>query len=94
MTMSAKDFDVAVVGGCTTARLFASRGALVALVDFSSAREITPLERRAFQRASVDPVFARAFGKVLAREHSVLHPLDPRVAGRLLIPSAGPSVPA
>ncbi len=61
------------------------------MADFSTAREITPLERRAFHRATVDPVFAHAFGKVLARERSVFHLLDPRVAGRLLIPGAGPS---
>ncbi len=64
------------------------------MADFSSARQTTPLERRAFQRATVDPVFARAFGKVLARERSVFHLLNPRVAGRLLIPGAGPSGPA
>jgi flavin-dependent dehydrogenase len=61
------------------------------MADFSTAREITPLERRAFRRATVDPVFAAAFGKVLARERSVFHLLDPRVAGRLLIPGAGKS---
>jgi flavin-dependent dehydrogenase len=61
------------------------------MADFSTAREITPLERRAFSRATVDPVFAAAFGKVLARERSVFHLLDPRVAGRLLIPGAGKS---
>ena len=48
------------------------------MADFSSAREITRLERRAFQRAAADPVFARAFGKVLARERSVFHLLNPR----------------
>jgi menaquinone-9 beta-reductase len=54
------------------------------MADFSTARELTPLERRAFRRATVDPVFARAFGRVLARERSVFHLMDPRVAGRLL----------
>jgi hypothetical protein len=33
--------------------------------------------------------FDVAFGKVLARERSIFHLLDPRVAGRLLIPGAG-----
>lgn len=61
------------------------------MADFSTAREITPLERRAFRRATADPVFARAFGKVLARERSVFHLLNPRVAGRLLIPDSNPS---
>lgn len=60
------------------------------MANFSTAREITPLERRAFRRATVDPVFARALGKVLARERSVFHLLNPRVAGRLLI-AGGPS---
>ncbi len=58
------------------------------MADFSSARELTALERRAFRRATVDPVFARSFGQVLARERSVFHLLDPRVAGRLLIPDS------
>lgn len=57
------------------------------MADFSTAREITSLERRAFHRAAVDPVFARAFGKVLTRERSVFSLLDPRVAGRLISPS-------
>jgi menaquinone-9 beta-reductase len=61
------------------------------MADFSTAREIAPLERRAFHRATVDPAFARALGKVLARERSVFHLLDPRVTGRLLIGGAGPS---
>lgn len=61
------------------------------MADFSTAREMTPLERRAFHRATVDPVFARAFSKVLARERSVFHLLNPRVASRLLIPGASPS---
>jgi flavin-dependent dehydrogenase len=64
------------------------------MANFSTTREITPLERRALHRATVDPVFARAFGKVLARERSVFHLLNPRVAGRLLIGGARPSVPA
>jgi 2-polyprenyl-6-methoxyphenol hydroxylase-like FAD-dependent oxidoreductase len=59
------------------------------MADFSTAREMTALERRAFRRATVDPAFARAFGRVLARERSVFHLLDPRIAGRLLIPRAG-----
>jgi flavin-dependent dehydrogenase len=63
------------------------------MADFSTARETMPLERRAFRRAS-DPVFEQAFSKVLRRERSVFHLLDPRVAGRLLIPSAGPSAAA
>jgi 2-polyprenyl-6-methoxyphenol hydroxylase-like FAD-dependent oxidoreductase len=57
------------------------------MADFSTARETTPLERRAFRRASVDPVFARELGKVFARERSVFHLLNPRVGGRLLIPA-------
>jgi flavin-dependent dehydrogenase len=61
------------------------------MADFSSGRELTRLERRAFRRASADPVFARALGRILAREHSVFHFLDPRVAGRLLIGGASPS---
>jgi flavin-dependent dehydrogenase len=64
------------------------------MADFSTAREVTPLERRAFHRATVDPVFARAFGKVLTRERSVFSLLDPRVTGRLLSGGASPSVPA
>jgi flavin-dependent dehydrogenase len=59
------------------------------MADFSTARELRPLERRAFQRATVDPVFAREFGKVLARERSVFHLLDPRVAARMLAGGAG-----
>ena len=59
------------------------------MADFSTAREMRSLERRAFRCATVDPAFARAFGRVLARERSVFHLLDPRVAGRLLIPRAG-----
>jgi flavin-dependent dehydrogenase len=61
------------------------------MADFSTARDLTPLERRALHRATVDPVFARALGKVIARERSVFHLLNPRIAGRLLIPSASPS---
>ena len=61
------------------------------MADFSTARELTRLERRAFHRATVDPVFARAFSKVLTRERSVFHLFDPRVAGRLLLPGANPS---
>jgi flavin-dependent dehydrogenase len=60
------------------------------MADFSTAREITPLERRAFRRATVDPVFARALGKVLARERSVFHLLNPRVASRLLVAGGPP----
>ncbi len=40
------------------------------MADFSTAREIVSLERRAFRCAAVDPVFARALGGVLARERS------------------------
>jgi flavin-dependent dehydrogenase len=60
-------------------------------VDFSSARELTPIERHAFHRATVNPVFARALGAILARERSIFHLLNPRVAGRLLIPGARPA---
>jgi 2-polyprenyl-6-methoxyphenol hydroxylase-like FAD-dependent oxidoreductase len=56
--------------------------------DFSTAREMTSLERRAFHRATVDPVFARSLFKVFARERSVFHLLDPRVAARLLMRSS------
>jgi 2-polyprenyl-6-methoxyphenol hydroxylase-like FAD-dependent oxidoreductase len=59
--------------------------------DFSTAREITSLERRALRQATVDPVFARSLVKVFARERSVFHLLNPRVAGRLLIGGAGRS---
>jgi menaquinone-9 beta-reductase len=61
------------------------------MADFSTARKTTPLERRAFHRASVDPVFARAFGKILARERSVFHFLNPRVASRLLTGDISPT---
>jgi menaquinone-9 beta-reductase len=61
------------------------------MADFSTAREIMPIERRAFRRAASDPVFAHALGEVLARERSVFHLLDPRVASRLLVPGASPS---
>jgi 2-polyprenyl-6-methoxyphenol hydroxylase-like FAD-dependent oxidoreductase len=61
------------------------------MADFSTARELTSLERRAFRQATVDPVFALALGKILARERSIFHLLNPRVAGRLLIPGAHPS---
>ena len=61
------------------------------MADFSSARELTPLERRALNRATVDPALARSLGKVLARERSVFHLLDPRVASRLVIGGASPS---
>jgi hypothetical protein len=54
--------------------------------DFSSGREMTSLERRAFRRATVDPALARSVFDVFARERSVFHLLDPRVAARLLIP--------
>jgi flavin-dependent dehydrogenase len=63
------------------------------MADFSTARETTPLERRAFRRASVDPVFARAFGNVLARERSVFHLMKPWIASRLLLGGADPAVP-
>lgn len=56
------------------------------MADFSTARELTPFERRAFRRATVDPVFALALGRILARERSIFHLLNPRVAGRLLLP--------
>jgi flavin-dependent dehydrogenase len=61
------------------------------MADFSTAREMMPIERRAFRRAASDPVFAHALGEVLARERSVFHLLDPRVASRLLVPGASPS---
>ncbi|HET8566666.1 MAG TPA: FAD-dependent oxidoreductase [Solirubrobacterales bacterium] len=61
------------------------------MADFSTGREVTPLERRAFRRAAVDPVFARAFGNVLARERSVFHLMNPRISSRLLIPDPHPS---
>jgi flavin-dependent dehydrogenase len=61
------------------------------MAEFSTAREIRLVERRAFHRATVDPAFARTFGQVLTRERSVFHLFDPRVLGRLLLPGANPS---
>jgi menaquinone-9 beta-reductase len=61
------------------------------MAEFSTAREMRLPERRAFQRATVDPVFARAFGKVLTRERSVFHLFNPWLASRLLVPGASPS---
>jgi 2-polyprenyl-6-methoxyphenol hydroxylase-like FAD-dependent oxidoreductase len=59
--------------------------------DFSTRGRMTSLERRAFHRATLDPVFARSLVKVFARERSVFHLLRPRVGGRLLIGGAGQS---
>jgi len=56
------------------------------IADFSTAREIRPLERLAFRRATVDPKLAGALGQVLARERSPLRMLDPRIAARILVP--------
>jgi flavin-dependent dehydrogenase len=56
------------------------------MADFSTGRKLTRLERLAFRKAPTDPVVARAFGGVLAREHSPLRLLDPRIPARLLIP--------
>jgi flavin-dependent dehydrogenase len=61
------------------------------MADFSTARELTPLERLAFRRATVDPVFARALSDILARERSIFHLLNPLVASRLLLPGARPT---
>jgi menaquinone-9 beta-reductase len=61
------------------------------MADFSTARETNPIERHAFRRAAVDPVYARAMGRVLSRERSVFHLLNPQIACRLLIPGARPS---
>jgi flavin-dependent dehydrogenase len=61
------------------------------MADFSTAREIRQLERRAFRRSTIDPDFARAFGKVLTRERSVFHLFNPWFASRLLVPGASPS---
>lgn len=58
------------------------------MAEFSTARKINRIERRAFRRAAVDPVYARELGRVLTRERSVFHLFDPRVASRLLIPSS------
>jgi len=56
--------------------------------DFSTAREMRPIERRGLRRAAADPVLARSLISFFARERSVSHLLDPRVAGRLLIGGA------
>ena len=58
------------------------------ITDFSTARKTTPLERRMFRKAAVDPEVARAFGHILARERSPFHLWNPRVAARLLMPSS------
>ena len=56
------------------------------IADWSTGRRTRRLERRAFRRAAVDPALARAFGKVLAREHSAVRLLDPRLGARVLVP--------
>ena len=56
------------------------------IADFSTGRRTTRLERRAFGRAAVDPEVASGFGKVLAREHSAVRLLDPRLGARVLMP--------
>jgi 2-polyprenyl-6-methoxyphenol hydroxylase-like FAD-dependent oxidoreductase len=61
------------------------------IADFSTGHKMRRLERLAFGKAPADAVVARAFGGVLARESSPLRLLDPRVAGRLLIPRRPPA---
>lgn len=65
----------------------------VQLSDFSTAREMKLLERRAFRRATLDPVFAQSLVEVFARERSVFHLLHPRIAPRLLIGAGQPRRP-
>jgi 2-polyprenyl-6-methoxyphenol hydroxylase-like FAD-dependent oxidoreductase len=60
----------------------------VQIADFSTARKVTPLERRLFRKSTSDPEVARAFGQILARERSPLSLWDPRIAARLFIPRA------
>jgi menaquinone-9 beta-reductase len=56
------------------------------IADFSPRPRFRRLERLALRKATTDPVVARAFGEVLARERSPFRLLDPRIAARLAIP--------
>jgi flavin-dependent dehydrogenase len=60
------------------------------IADYATGRKTTPLERLTFRKAAVDPVVARAFGEVLARERSPLRLFDPRIAARLFTPRRPP----
>jgi flavin-dependent dehydrogenase len=64
------------------------------IADFSSGRKLRALERVTFRTAAVNPVVARAFSEVLARERSPLRLLDPRIAGRLLVSRRTRELPA
>jgi hypothetical protein len=63
------------------------------IADFSTARKTRPLERLTLRKATTDPVIARAFGEVLARERSPLRLFDPRITARLFIPRHTPTRP-
>lgn len=54
------------------------------IADFSTGREMRPLERRMFRAAASEPVLARALGEVFTRGRSPLRLLDPRLARYLL----------
>jgi 2-polyprenyl-6-methoxyphenol hydroxylase-like FAD-dependent oxidoreductase len=54
------------------------------MAEFSTGRRTRAIERLAFRRASADPETARALGEVLAREASVLRPLEPHLLGGML----------
>jgi len=56
------------------------------MADLSTGRDFRRLERRAFRKATTDPVLASALGEVLTRERSPFRMLDPRITARLFIP--------
>jgi flavin-dependent dehydrogenase len=56
------------------------------MADLSTGRDFRWLERRAFRKATTDPVLAGALGEVLTRERSPFRMLDPRITARLFIP--------
>ena len=58
----------------------------LAMADLSTGRDFRRLERRAFRKATTDPVLAGALGEVLTRERSPFRMLDPRITARLFIP--------
>jgi flavin-dependent dehydrogenase len=64
------------------------------IADFSTARKTRPLERLTLRKATTDPVIARAFGEVLARERSPLRLFDPRITARLFFPRHTPTRPS
>ena len=64
------------------------------IADFSTGRKMRPLERLTFRKAPLDPVLARPFGEVLARERSPFRLFDPRTAARLFIPRRTPTRPS